>query len=69
MAIRQKDHAFRDSLQTLLDRKKPQIDSILQEYGVPVFPVKTEAKKDEQAKGPPAPASPATTDSTQASKR
>jgi mxaJ protein len=47
MAVRRKDHEFRDSLNTLLQQKKPQIDSILQQYGVPVFPVKEDAKKDE----------------------
>jgi mxaJ protein len=54
MAVRRKDHAFRDSLQTLIDRKQPEILNILKEYGVPAFPVKEDK---------PAPA-----DSTRASK-
>ena len=44
MAVRRSDHAFRDSLQTLLDRKHPEILSILQEYGVPALPPKAERK-------------------------
>ena len=42
MAVRRKDHEFRDSLQTLLDRKHSDILGILKEYGVPAFPVKEE---------------------------
>ena len=38
MAVRRKDHEFRDSLQTLLDRKHAEILGILKQYGVPVLP-------------------------------
>jgi mxaJ protein len=67
MAVRRKDHAFRDSLQTLLDRKHPEILNILKEYGVPAFPVK-EDKPQGDADKSSAP-SPAPADSTRASNR
>jgi mxaJ protein len=68
MAVRRADRAFRDSLNTLLDRKRPEIMNILKEYAVPVLPVKEEPKSDDQAKAP-APAGQAPTDSTRASKQ
>ena len=46
MAVRRKDRALRDSLQTLLDRKAPEIQAILKDYGVPVIPIKEEAPAD-----------------------
>jgi mxaJ protein len=55
MAVRRRDREFRDSLQTLLDRKHPEILAILKQYGVPAFPV-----KEEKPDAPP--------DSTRASK-
>jgi mxaJ protein len=39
MAVRRRDKELRDSLQTVLDKKAPQIDSILKEYGIPVLPI------------------------------
>jgi mxaJ protein len=42
MAVRRRDKALRDSLQTVLDKKAPQIDSILKEYGIPVLPIEEE---------------------------
>jgi mxaJ protein len=70
MAVRRRDREFRDSLQTLLDRKRPEILGILKQYGVPAFPVKEEKSGDHDAK-PKASAAPSstTTDSTRASKR
>jgi mxaJ protein len=43
MAVRRKDGALRDSLQKVLDRKGPEIQAILKEYGVPVFPIKVDS--------------------------
>jgi hypothetical protein len=70
MAVRRKDREFRDSLQTLLDRKHPEILGILKEYGVPALPVKQD-KADDDDDGPktPAPKSATPSDSTRASKR
>jgi len=39
MGVRRRDKALRDSLQTVLDRKKPEIQAILEEYGIPTFPI------------------------------
>jgi mxaJ protein len=68
MAVRRKDREFRDSLQTLLDRKHGEILGILKEYGVPALPVKEEAKSDDKPKAS-APATPVPADSSRASKR
>jgi mxaJ protein len=68
MAVRRSDKAFRDSLNTLLDRKRPEILSILKDYGVPALPVKEQPKSDDKAKAA-APSGQAPTDSTRASKQ
>ncbi len=39
MAVRRRDTAFRDSLQTVLDQKAPEIQAILKEFSVPVLPI------------------------------
>ncbi len=39
IAVRRRDRALRDSLQTVLDRRKPEIQAILKEYGIPTFPI------------------------------
>jgi mxaJ protein len=44
MGVRRRDKELRDSLQSVLDRKGPEIRKILQQYGVPVFPIEAEAK-------------------------
>ena len=36
IAVRRKDKEFRDSLQAVLERKRPEIDAILKQYNVPV---------------------------------
>ena len=64
MAVRRKDHEFRDSLQTLLDRKHSEILGILKDYGVPAFPVKDEKGNDDGPK-----TSAPSSDSTRASKK
>ena len=50
MAVRRKDAALRDSLQKVLDRKGPEIQAILKEYGVPVFPIKADSGKKDEAR-------------------
>jgi quinoprotein dehydrogenase-associated probable ABC transporter substrate-binding protein len=67
MGVRRRDRALRDSLQVVLDRRSSEIQGILKQYGVPVFPVKEEDEEDDEPK--PAPPSPAPADSTRASKR
>jgi hypothetical protein len=39
MALRRQDRALRDSLQKLLVTKGPEIQAILKEYSVPLFPM------------------------------
>jgi mxaJ protein len=39
IAVRRRDKALRDSLQTVLDRRKPEIQAILKEYSIPTFPI------------------------------
>ena len=39
MGVRRRDRGLRDSLQTVLDRKAPEIQAILKQYGVPMFPI------------------------------
>ena len=39
IAVRRRDRGLRDSLQTVLDRKKPEIQAILKEFGIPTFPI------------------------------
>ncbi len=39
LAVRRRDKVFRDSLQAVLERKRPEIEAILKEYGVPMLPL------------------------------
>jgi mxaJ protein len=60
LAVRRSDKAFRDSLQTLLDRKAPEIRALLEEYGVPTYPAPAgEAEGGGKAAGTAAPPAPA----------
>ncbi|HEX3273701.1 MAG TPA: quinoprotein dehydrogenase-associated putative ABC transporter substrate-binding protein [Gemmatimonadales bacterium] len=42
IAVRRRDKEFRDSLQAVLERRRPAIDSILKAYNVPTLPIVTE---------------------------
>jgi mxaJ protein len=44
MGVRRRDRALRDSLQTVLDRRAPEIQAILKEYAIPMFPIPAEPK-------------------------
>jgi mxaJ protein len=50
MGVRRRDKALRDSLQAVLERKGPEIRSILKSYGVPVFPIKADNPDDDEPK-------------------
>ena len=67
MAVRRSDKELRDSLERTLKEKAPQIQAILKEYGIPMFPVTAPGGDDDDDDGPPksaaAPA-PADTSST-----
>ena len=60
MGVRRRDRVLRDSLQTVLDRRAPEIQAILKDYGVPTFPIAA-APPDDDAPKPTgaAPAPPA----------
>ena len=56
------DKELRDSLDNFLQRRAPEIQALLKDYGVPTFPVVVQEKKGGDDDGPPA----AGKDSTQA---
>jgi mxaJ protein len=45
MAVRRRDKELRDSLENLLDRKRPEIQAILQQYAVPQLPIPRETSE------------------------
>ncbi|HYC31274.1 MAG TPA: quinoprotein dehydrogenase-associated putative ABC transporter substrate-binding protein [Gemmatimonadales bacterium] len=47
MGVRRRDKALRDSLNAVLERKGPEIQAILKDYGVPLFPLKEEGGGDD----------------------
>ncbi len=55
MAVRRRDRELRDSLQKVLKEKEPEIQAILKEYNIPVFPVASKGGDDDD--GPPKPGS------------
>ncbi|HEX2225181.1 MAG TPA: quinoprotein dehydrogenase-associated putative ABC transporter substrate-binding protein, partial [Thermoanaerobaculia bacterium] len=55
MAVRRRDRELRDSLQKVLKEKGPEIQAILKEYNIPVFPVASKGGDDDD--GPPKPGS------------
>jgi len=57
MGVRRRDRALRDSLQTVLDRKAPEIQAILKQYQIPLFPIPAEQKPEDKmpANAPSAP--------------
>ena len=42
MGVRRRDKELRDSLESFLQRRAPEIQSILKQYGIPVFPIEAE---------------------------
>jgi mxaJ protein len=68
MGVRRRDRQLRDSLEAVIERKRPEIQGILKQYGVPVFQIKPELEEDDKPKAA-APLSPAPADSGPASKR
>jgi mxaJ protein len=69
MGVRRRDRALRDSLESALERRGPEIQSILKQYGVPVFPIKADGKKDDDDAPAAAPSVPAPVDSARAANR
>jgi mxaJ protein len=57
MAVRRSDKELRDSLEKTLKQKAPEIQAILKEYGIPMFPVTAAGgDDDDDDDGPPKPA-------------
>jgi quinoprotein dehydrogenase-associated probable ABC transporter substrate-binding protein len=68
MGVRRRDRALRDSLQTVLERKGPEIQAILRQYGIPMFPITAPTGEGDEPKRTGAAPSPPT-DSGRATKR
>jgi len=49
IAVRRRDKEFRDSLQAVLERKRPEIDAILKQFNVPVLPIVPEHPENSSA--------------------
>jgi len=45
IAVRRRDKEFRDSLQAVLERRRPEVDAILKQFNIPVLPMVTEARE------------------------
>jgi mxaJ protein len=70
MAVRRRDRELRDSLEKVLKEKAPQIQAILKEYNIPVFPVVAQGEEDDD--GPPKPTgatAPGRADSSRATRK
>jgi mxaJ protein len=71
MAVRRSEKELRDSLERTLKEKAPQIQAILKEYGIPMFPVTAAGGDDEDDDdGPPKPAAaPAPADTSRTARK
>ena len=67
MGVRRRDRVLRDSLQSVLDRRRPEIQAILKEYNVPMFPIP--AEPSEKSEGEPTAAAVPQADSGKAATR
>ncbi len=56
MAVRRRDPELRDSLEKVIDQKRPELEAILRQYAVPLLPVVVEEKKGEPERTGTAPA-------------
>jgi hypothetical protein len=55
MAVRRREPEFRDSLEKVIDRKRPELEAILRQYAVPLLPIAAEAKSGEAERTKAAP--------------
>ena len=70
MAVRRRDRQLRDSLEKTLKAKGPEIQAILKEYGIPMFPVIEDGGDDDDDDGPPKPATmPPSTDTSRTARQ
>jgi mxaJ protein len=52
MATRRREIAFRDSIQKFLDTKRPEINDLLERYGIPLFPLAADTGSSPRGAGP-----------------
>lgn len=52
MAVRRRDRELKDSLQAFLDTKRPEIQALLQQYGVPLLPLPSDSAGKTGTGGP-----------------
>ena len=52
IGVRRRDKEFRDSLEAVLDAQAPEIQAILKQFNVPVFPIVEENSGDATEGGP-----------------
>jgi hypothetical protein len=45
MGVRRRDVALRDSLQKFIDAEQPKLQSILEQFGVPLLPLPSDSAK------------------------
>jgi len=70
MAVRRSDKELRDSLERTLKEKAPEIQAVLKEYGIPMFPVTAAGGDDDDDDGPPKPAAaPAPADTSRTARK
>jgi len=55
IALRRRDKELRDSLQAVLERKRPAIEALLKEYGVPMLPLQAASPERSTGATPPSP--------------
>ena len=49
IALRRRDKEFRDSLQAVLERKRPEIEAILKQFNVPMLPIASDTPENAPA--------------------
>jgi mxaJ protein len=70
MAVRRSERELRDSLEKTLKARAPEIQAILKQYGIPMFPVSATAGEDDDDEGPPKPAAaPAPVDTSRTARK
>lgn len=70
MAVRRRDKELRDSLEKTLKARAPEIQAILKEYGIPMFPVTATGGDDDDDDGQPKPAAaPAPADTSRTARK
>jgi mxaJ protein len=70
MAVRRRDRELRDSLEKTLKARAPDIQAILKEYGIPMFPVTASGGDEDDDDGPPKPAgAPAPADTSRTARK